>query len=113
MQPSSGQRYRKQQGSQKLYFFDRPLRTSKIFEQQQEDLLKKTGVKKYKINLFFISNSNLPRPSAIPRAIRDAINIVTDEAIKGVKKVSRDHVRTAKVSTFLPPYRLLNEPPMI
>ena len=57
--------------------------------------------------------NGIPTPSAIPKAIREAIKIEIEEAKIGVKNVSNDHNNTANVNTFLPPNLLENVPPMI
>lgn len=49
----------------------------------------------------------------MPNAILDAIIVFNEKAKIGVKKVSKDQIRTAKVRTFLPPNLFEKLPPII
>ena len=55
--------------------------------------------------------NNLPKPSPIPSNTRRNIRAYIDLAKKGVMKVDTDHMNTANVRMFFPPYFLAALPP--
>ncbi len=55
---------------------------------------------------------NLPIPSPIPSTTLSKMRPYMEVAKKGVMKVDNDHIKTARVKMFFPPYFLAALPPM-
>ena len=66
----------------------------------------------FKIASFKLVYDNIPKPSPIPKMTLKKMSAYIDFAKNGVMKVDNDHINTASVKMFFPPYFLAALPPI-